>query len=270
MSSDSLLTALGGVASALFLLVGLYIYVSLIRQIGARTSTSANGATRTFGLAEAIVAVALVFLLLFGVVASLSHPSLQLSTRDLVENLLFTLGIVFVVVAFLRFRGFDLNSLGGFSKISFPRALSTGIILLLAAYPFIALADTIAQRFLGGGSSKQSIVELFNASQTINQRIMIIVFAVAIAPATEEFLFRFFLYGVLRRYFGRFLGLTANALLFAAVHTHLPSFVPLFVLGSCFTIAYEWSGSILVPMTMHALFNSLSLALLAFPDLFPQ
>jgi membrane protease YdiL (CAAX protease family) len=46
--------------------------------------------------------------------------------------------------------------------------------------------------------------------------------------------------------------------------------VPLFVLGSCFTIAYEWSGSILVSMTMHALFNSVSLALLAFPELFPQ
>ena len=99
---------------------------------------------------------------------------------------------------------------------------------------------------------------------------MIIIFAVAVAPAAEEFLFRFFLYGVLKRYFGRFFGLTANALLFAAVHTHLPSFAPLFVLGSCFTIAYEWSGSILVSMTMHALFNSVSLTLLAFPDLFSQ
>jgi len=54
------------------------------------------------------------------------------------------------------------------------------------------------------------------------------------------------------------------------VHTHLPSFAPLFVLGSCFTIAYEWSGSILVSMTMHALFNSVSLTLLAFPELFSQ
>jgi CAAX protease family protein len=86
----------------------------------------------------------------------------------------------------------------------------------------------------------------------------------------EEFLFRFFLYGVLKRYFGRFLGVTVNALLFAAAHTHLPSFAPLFVLGSCFTIAYEWSGSILVSMTMHALFNSLSLTVLAFSELFSQ
>jgi membrane protease YdiL (CAAX protease family) len=270
MLSDSLLMALGGVANVLFLLVAIYIYSALIRQISARTSISTDEATRTFGLAEAIVAVALISLLLLGVAASFSHPSFQISTHDLVENLLFILGVVFVIVSLLRFRGLDLNLLGGFSRLSFPRALSTGIILLLAAYPLIALGDAIAQRFFGGGSSKQNIVELFNASQTINQRIMIIVFAVAIAPVTEEFLFRFFLYGVLKRYFGRFFGIVANALLFAAVHTHLPSFLPLFVLGSCFTIAYEWSGSILVPMTMHALFNSLSLALLAFPDRFPQ
>jgi membrane protease YdiL (CAAX protease family) len=44
--------------------------------------------------------------------------------------------------------------------------------------------------------------------------------------------------------------------------------VPLFVLGSCFAIAYEWSGSILVAMTMHSLFNSLTLAALAFPEIF--
>ena len=48
--------------------------------------------------------------------------------------------------------------------------------------------------------------------------------------------------------------------LFAGVHVHLPSFGPLFVLGGCLTLAYEWSGSILVPMTMHALFNFFSLS----------
>ncbi|MGH7936561.1 MAG: CPBP family glutamic-type intramembrane protease [Chthoniobacterales bacterium] len=54
------------------------------------------------------------------------------------------------------------------------------------------------------------------------------------------------------------------------MHAHLPSFAPLFVLGSCLTLAYEWSGSILVSMTIHALFNFLSLSALAFPNLLPQ
>jgi membrane protease YdiL (CAAX protease family) len=86
----------------------------------------------------------------------------------------------------------------------------------------------------------------------------------------EEFIFRFFIYGVLRRYFGIAIGLLFNSLLFAAAHTHLPSALPLFVLGGCFTLAYEWSGSILVSMGMHTLFNSVQLIFLAFPELVQQ
>jgi uncharacterized protein len=277
MRSDSLFAALGAapnvalnVLFSLYFLASIYVYVSLICQISARTSTATGGLARTFGLPEAILAAALIFLLLLNVNASVSNRSVQLNARNLLENLLFTLAVVLFIAAFLRFRGFDLSALGGFFRITFLRALSTGTVLILAAYPLISLTDAITQRLFGSSSSKQSIVELFNGSRTIEQRIMIIVFAVAIAPVVEEFLFRFFLYGVLKRYFGRFLGITLNALLFAAAHTHFPSFAPLFVLGSCFTIAYEWSGSILVAMTMHSLFNTVSLTLLAFPELFPQ
>ena len=70
--------------------------------------------------------------------------------------------------------------------------------------------------------------------------------------------------------FGVAVGLVFNALIFAAAHTHLPSAAPLFVLGSCFTLAYEWSGSILVSMAMHALFNGTQLIFLAFPELSQQ
>jgi membrane protease YdiL (CAAX protease family) len=256
--------------SLLYLLVSIYVYTSLIRQIGARTSAKAFGAggpNKTFGLPEAILAGALILFLLLSITASVSHPSVDLNARNLLANLLFTMFVVLFVATFLELRGFDLISLAGFFKIGFVRALGTGIILLLAAYPLVSLSNVIAQRLFNTGSSRQSIVELFSGSHTIEQRIMIIVFAVAIAPVFEEFLFRFFLYGVIKRYLGRFLGITVNALLFAAAHTHFPSFVPLFVLGSCFAIAYEWSGSILVAMTMHSVFNSVTLIALAFPEL---
>ena len=175
-----------------------------------------------------------------------------------------------VIVTLLQFRGFDVGALAGFFRISFFRTLGTGAMLLFFAYPLIDLSEAINQRLFGGGSSKQTIVEFFSGSRTIDERIMIIVFAVAIAPIVEEFVFRFFIYGVLKRYVGCLVGVILSSLLFAAAHAHFPSFVPLFVLGSCFAIAYEWSGSILVSMTMHSLFNSLTLTALAFPEIFPQ
>ena len=277
MPSASLLAAFGaapsiafGFLSLLYVLVSVYVYISLIHQISARALNplGTDAPARIFGLPEAILAAVLILFLLLNIGASISRPSNDFSASNLLGNFLLMIFVVLAVVTFLQLRRFDLASLGGFSRISFVRALSTGAILLFFAYPLILWSDIITQRLFQGGSSKQNIVEFFSGARTIDQRIMIIVFAVAIAPVIEEFLFRFFLYNVIKRYFGRLLGVILSALLFAAAHAHFPSFVPLFVLGSCFAIAYEWSGSILVAMTMHSLFNSVTLTALAFPEIF--
>ncbi|MDQ6809771.1 MAG: CPBP family intramembrane metalloprotease [Verrucomicrobiota bacterium] len=256
--------------NALFLGAGVYIFGSLARQISARRADPSAETLRGFSWGDAVLAALLASWFVLNITASASHNVTSMRTRDLAANALVSIALLLFVALFLRLRGFNLEALAGFSKIGFGRTICTGAVLLLAAYPLIFLADAISQRVLGAASEKQGIVELFNASDTLTQRVLIIVLAVAIAPVAEEFLFRFFLYGVLKRYLGRLVALLVSAALFAAVHAHLPSLAPLFVLGSCFTLAFEWSGSILVSMTMHALFNSLTLIALAFPELFQQ
>jgi membrane protease YdiL (CAAX protease family) len=258
--------------SALYFIASLCVYVSLIYQISARIR-SASGADvpgGAFGVPEAVLASVLIFFFLMTINSTVPDPALQFHPRNLLANFLVSAFVVLVIASLLQFRGFDVGALAGFLKISFVRTVGTGAILLFFAYPLIGFSESINQRFFGGGSSKQSIVEFFNGSRTIQERVLIIVFAVAIAPLVEEFVFRFFIYGVLKRYVGCFLGVILSSLLFAAAHAHFPSFVPLFVLGSCFAIAYEWSDSILVSMTMHSLFNSLTLTALAFPEILSQ
>jgi len=258
----------------LLFLAGCFVYTALVRQINARPEISADNAgvltNRTFGIPEAVLAILLICFLLLNVIVSVSAPSTPLSSRDLAANLVLTVVVLLILVGFLELRRLSVDQLAGLSKYGITRAITTGAALLLAAYPLISVADAITRRLAGSGSSKQSIVELFNGSHTMDQRVMIIILAVAVAPIAEEFVFRFFLYGVLRRYVGRFAALIFTALLFAAVHAHLPSFAPLFALAVCFTLAYEWSGSILVSMTMHSIFNALSLFFLAFPQLGDQ
>ena len=276
MLASAFSSAIGNLFVASLVLIGLAIYVTLARQIAARRSTNVvDGiitapAPRTFGLPEAILAGALIFFLLVNITYAVKHSRAELDTHDLITNVLFTLFVVFFIAAYMKLFGRDIDSLAGFSRITLKRAVSTGIVLLLAAAPLIALAEAFTQGMFGGGSSKQEIVNLFNMSRTIEERVRIIVLAVVIAPISEEFIFRFFIYGVLRRYCGVAIALVFSALLFAAAHAHLPSAAPLFVLGGCFALAYEWSGSILVSMAMHALFNSAQLVLLAFPELVQQ
>jgi membrane protease YdiL (CAAX protease family) len=266
MTADGFLPALSAVISALFLVAGVYIYASLVRQISSRAPEPDAPFIRKFDRPEAILAVLLTLFFLWQFTGAPQNPA-SIGNRELSLNAVWTGGLLLAIAGFLWLRRFDLDVLGGFSKIGFFRTAVTGAVLMLAAYPLILLADVITQRLLQKAPEKQAIVNLFNNSSTLEQRILIIVLAVSIAPLAEEFIFRFFLYGVLKRYVGRAVGVLVSALFFAAVHAHAPSFAPLFVLGSCFAIAYEWSGSILVPMTMHAFFNSLTLTALAYPEL---
>src|SRR5438045_3442954 len=185
--SGALWTLLG----SLVVFVGILVYATLIRQIRARSAgvvtEVSSPPAKTFGLPEALLAAGLILFLLMNVSASFQRRApMQLSNRDLVANFLFTLFIVFFVAAFLILRGFDLDALAGFSKTSLKRALSTAVVLLLAATPLILFAEALTQNLLGGESSKQEIVDLFNTSRTIAQRVMIIVLAVVVAPISEE------------------------------------------------------------------------------------
>jgi membrane protease YdiL (CAAX protease family) len=268
-------SAVATVVGAFLLIASVLVYSTLIRQISIRRAASPvePGVTpaKTFGLPEAFIAAGLIIFLLLGVIAAIRR---QEPTRpeeiNFAADLLFRVIVILVIAASLKLRGADIDALAGFSKITLKRALSTAVVLLLAAAPLLFLAEALTQVAFGGESSRQQIVDLFNNSRTISQRVIIISLAVVVAPISEEFIFRFFIYGVLRRYFGVALGLVFNSALFAAAHTHLPSAAPLFVLGACFTLAYEWSGSILISMGMHALFNSVQLIFLAFPDIFSQ
>ncbi len=263
MTGQGFIPALSAVLYALFLIVGVYIYAALLRQIRARPVIAEGAVVRTFGWPEAVLAFFLsTFFLLTLTATSTATPRME--TEHLIGSTLYVLGLVLALALFLLLRRFDLDALAGFSRIGFLRTLVTASALILFAYPLIMLADVGTQHFLRNTPSPQAIVEMFIGSGTLEQRVLIIFLAVAVAPLAEEFIFRFFLYGVMRRYLGKAAALLVSALLFAAVHGHLPSFAPLFVLGSCLAIAYEWSGSILVPMMMHALFNSVTLVGLAF------
>ena len=270
MSSLALAQALWSIAITVWFFLGLFVYVALIRQVSVRAVPMGDTAPKRFGIPEALIAALLMSLLVLNLVSGQPAAANDINNEDLIKNFILTGVVVFVLLAFLVFRGFDLDTLAGLSKVGMVRAVAIAAILLFFAFPFIGLIETVVQHFLGRGSTRQTIVELFSGSHTMQQRILIIVLAVVVAPAAEELVFRFFLYGVLKRYFGIIAGLLINALLFAAVHQHLPSFAPLFILGCCFTLAYEWSGSILVPMAMHALFNSANLVLLALPGSFDQ
>jgi membrane protease YdiL (CAAX protease family) len=104
-------------------------------------------------------------------------------------------------------------------------------------------------------TERQELVDLFTQTKSPALLGFMVVLALAVAPVSEELVFRAGLFRFLRTRIPRWAAYGASAGLFALLHANWVSFLPLFVLGVLFAAAYERTGNIAVPMLAHALFN---------------
>jgi membrane protease YdiL (CAAX protease family) len=179
------------------------------------------------------------------------------------------LAIMIGIMASLSLRGIKWWETFGLNRLHPAAVLWRAFLLLILALPLISVALFISHVLLAApgnddASSRQEIVRFLAESRSVWAKGVVALSAIVLAPLQEEFIFRGYIYGVLRRYAGVPAGIVVNAALFAAIHLHAPSFAGLFVLAVCLTLAYEWTGSLLVPMAVHALFNSTSIIELLF------
>jgi membrane protease YdiL (CAAX protease family) len=251
-------------------LVALLVSVSLVFHLRRFRSVYSLNAGKVsaepFSWIDAVFASLLV---LFIVTQSLSnlavprqHSQFQANTGLLVIAVLTQWVIILgPILISLRMRGARIAALFGFDRLEVQKAVGLGIALLVSALPIIFASSALVSAWLKTNqqSDAQEIIQIFESANSPVQRIPIIVLAVVGAPLAEELVFRGYLYGVLKKYFGALASMVFTAVLFALIHAHIPSLLPLFLLACVFTIAYESSGCLLVPMTMHATFNAVNL-----------
>ena len=178
--------------------------------------------------------------------------------KDIVAGALHVLLLVVVVFAFLRVRKINVTELFGFRSQSLFKATGFAAGLIIAAFPLMLCVGALAQQLMGARAEEQELVQFFTRAASRHDFMRVILtmmFGVLLAPAAEEFIFRGYIYGTLKKYTGLVPALVFTSLLFAAIHVNLSSLPGLFVLAVCLTVAYETTGSLLVAMAMHALFN---------------
>lgn len=111
-----------------------------------------------------------------------------------------------------------------------------------------------------GVEMMQDTVELFQKNDDVGVLILMSITAVIVAPLCEEVVFRGYLYPVLKKFNGPWLGAFVSALIFSAAHGSLVALLPLFIFGLMLVFLYEWSGSIWAPIAAHFLFNGATVA----------
>lgn len=118
-----------------------------------------------------------------------------------------------------------------------------------------------------GDMGAQQAVEALRLVKDPLIRVLLIFYACLLAPFAEEIIFRGYIYAAVKRYTGPLFSMVVVGLLFSVVHLNIPAAIPLWAFAIILTLAYELSGSLWVPIGIHALFNTLNVVLMySVPD----
>ena len=199
-----------------------------------------------------------------GLLQAKETPSVM-QPDQILPGMIFLLVLGGGIAIFLVARRLGLIPIFGLREVSPPRALGWSFLLLLAAVPAVLAISIGTVKLLGAEAKEQDLVSLFTEVTRrgdFNTVFLIGIAGVIVAPICEEVLFRGSFYPVAKRYLGAGVGAFLTAALFAAFHLNLASLPGLLALALTFIIAYERTGSLLVPISMHALFNGANLLLL--------
>jgi membrane protease YdiL (CAAX protease family) len=214
-------------------------------------------ATKPWGLSMvfAVLGISAAVFLSVSVVGVLLKLSMTALLALLGATELSLLGVMLIC---LRVEKVDWRELFGVSTCTASQAILVGVLFFLAVQPplvaFGAIRDAVYHAF-GWKIDVQDIVSLFLRPHSGWLTLVLIVFAIVVAPLCEETFFRGLIYPAIKQRWGAPAALAIVSGLFALIHFHVPSLPLLFTLAVGLALAYEFTGSLVTPITVHALFN---------------
>ena len=178
-----------------------------------------------------------------------------------------------LIVFFWRHHQINWRDGFGFNGPELKRALRLALLVFLAALPAVWIlqaACVFTLTALGHPPDDQLAVQLIENARSWWARAYFTVFAVVLAPVTEEFIFRGLLYPFLKQLGWPQLAGVGVSLLFALIHFDVATFLPLLLLALVLIWLYEKTDNLLAPITVHALFNASNLAMLVLKHFYPD
>lgn len=201
-----------------------------------------------------------------GVGANNGAPSDGSLILGMAFNLIVCVGLLLYLFQVRNLNPAELFGLEQLPWRSLLRTVAVFTVVMLVSVNLMAVLSTSWLQDVWPDVQPQELVKAFKESNGIGFKILVVIAAVIIAPLAEETMFRGFVYGVLKRYTDAPFAALCSSLMFAIIHMHVGSLLPLCMLAMLFCVAYEITGCLLVPMLLHAIFNGVSIVAMLFGD----
>ena len=215
-----------------------------------------------------LVAVAVVALFFVGYAVFLHFSKLAVTTEyteavgALVETLSYQIVAFAAILSIVNSKGMSWREAFGLERANLAKNIRLGVFLYAAAMPVFVFSSVLYGMLLnhfGFAVEQQEILSvLINPNLPYWLQISLILLAIVTAPIIEELVFRGIVIPAVARRFSVLFAVCLVSFAFAVIHFHAAALIPLFIIAVAFSCAYLYSGSILVPIVMHMLFNSLT------------
>ena len=172
------------------------------------------------------------------------------TAATLILDLAFVGATLFVLALIARPRAWQLGFRRG---VPFRSALGLAFMAMLAFFNF-----AVGYQAIFNPENPQDIVQDLGADRSTGLLIAGALLVIVVAPVAEELFFRGFLYRVLRLRMAFWLAALVDGILFGLVHGALVIVPVLAFLGFVLCWTYERSGTLLVPIALHALNNAIA------------
>jgi membrane protease YdiL (CAAX protease family) len=183
----------------------------------------------------------------------------------LAETLFMHLIIIGSIENLRRKKQCSYRDLFSIPKLSLKKSAKQGLMFYCAIIPPIVIVATLVNMLLKHFNipvEPQEIMKDFidpNAPLWLSAALAVI--AVIFAPIIEEITFRGILLPIAVKHTKPLFAIITVSLLFALIHMNLQAIAPLFVLAVGLSLSYIYSRTIIVPMLIHSIFNTISLGL---------
>lgn len=182
----------------------------------------------------------------------------------ILQTLLFHIPIVLIILIMIYKRGQSFSSALNIRPKAILEDAGKGIVAYLASMPVIILANVIswiALHSAGVPQEPQFAIQVLIDPNPLWLKMYLIVMAVISAPLAEELLFRGVCFPALAKRTSPVRAAILISLLFATIHMNAYALLPLFVMALALSAAYACTKSIIVPLTMHAIFNAVNISI---------
>ena len=172
--------------------------------------------------------------------------------------------VILAVLAFAQGNGRSVGQMLGFSARRLWASMTVAFRGYVGVFPWMfLLLYLIAEglRSIGFKPPMEPIQELLFQEHRPGMLGLTMLLACVVGPAAEELFFRGMVYAAIRQRRSRLAAMLASSALFSLIHTNVVGFLPIMALGCLLANLYERTGSLVSPLVIHILHNTLLMSL---------